>query len=254
MFAFYIYLNQIFFIMELNKTYNINCLDGISLLKKQDLIPNLIICDPPYEFENKGGGLYSLKRTKKIMNKIKEIGTDSFNFDLYIPHILDLQKDKVNAYFFCNKALLPKYLNLAVERNLILDILILHKKNPIPSFNNSFMNDVEYIVFLRSKGVYFSSKQGYKCYKKVFEVVIGSSNYVHPNQKPTELLRNFIKISSDKKDLILDCFMGSGSLGIACKEEGRSFIGFEINEEYSLLSNTRYKTHSVIKLNSFFQN
>jgi len=136
--------------------------------------------------------------------------------------------------------------------NLSFDVLVLYKLNPVPAFNNSYMNDLEYIVFLRSKGAYFSSKEGYKCYKKVFETTIGHSNNVHPNQKPIELIKNLIKVSSDKNHLVMDCFMGSGTTGIACKEEGRPFVGFELIPEYVEMSNNRYKSHSIKKLNSFF--
>lgn len=238
--------------MELNKTHCMDCREGIDKLIELKIVPDLIICDPPYEFENKGGGIYSLERTKKIMNKIKDIGTNTFDFDKFIPKIIGLQGNKVNAYFFCNKALLPKYLQLAVELNLSFDVLVLYKSNPVPAFNNSFMNDLEYIVFLRSKGAYFSSKEGYICYKKVFETTIGHSNNLHPNQKPIELIKNLIKISSSKDHLVADFFMGSGTTGVACKEEGRTFVGFESIEEYATMSNDRYKSHSVKKLNSFF--
>jgi hypothetical protein len=50
-----------------------------------------------------------------VVSRVK-IGTDSFDFDKYIPLILDLQKDKVNSYFFCNKVLLCRYLNEATKR------------------------------------------------------------------------------------------------------------------------------------------
>ena len=32
--------------------------------------------------------------------------------------------------------------------------------------------------------------------------------------------------------MVLDCFMGSGTTGVACKELGMDFIGFEIDEKY----------------------
>ena len=34
-------------------------------------------------------------------------------------------------------------------------------------------------------------------------------------------------------DLVLDCFFGTGTTGVACKTYGRDFIGIEINEKYS---------------------
>lgn len=221
--------------METNIIIHGNCLEYLNKIPK----PDLIVSDPPYEFVNKGGGLYSMERTKRIMDKIDEIGTNTFEFDKYIPKILDLQQDKVNAYFFCNKTLLPNYLNLAIERGLSFDILVLRKLNPVPAFNNGYMNELEYIVFLRSKGVYFSSKEGYENYKKCYDKVLG--HLPHPNQKPLEQIQKFIKVSSRPNDLIFDPFIGSGTTAMACLELNRKFIGIELSETYVRMSNERIK-------------
>lgn len=31
---------------------------------------------------------------------------------------------------------------------------------------------------------------------------------------------------------VIDCFMGSGSTGVACVREGRNFIGIELGDQY----------------------
>lgn len=227
--------------IETNKVYCMDCLEGI----KDMPVPDLIVTDPPYEFENKGSGIYSFERFKKQMGKIGEIGTNTFDFEKYIPSILDLQKDKINAYFFCNKKLLPKYLNEVKRRNLLFDILIFRKLNPIPAFNNSHMNEIEYIIFMRQSGVYFSSKEGYKNYLKHYAENIGHHGLLHPNQKPIELIRRFIRISSKQEDTVLDPFIGSGTTAVACKQLNRRFIGFEINKEYVDIANRRL-TQSTI--------
>ncbi len=231
--------------MDLNKIYNQDCLEGIKNISK----PALIIADPPYEFENKGSGIYSIDRFAKQMKKIGEIGTNSFDFDKYIPKLLNLQEDKINAYFFCNKKLLPKYLDIAVNRKLIFDVLIFRKLNPIPAFNNSHMNEFEYIVFLRSPGVYFSSKEGYLNYKKDYAENIGHHGLKHPNQKPLELIRRFIRISSKEGGgIVLDPFIGSGTTAVACQQLNRNFIGYEINKEYCDIANKRLEQTNLLKI------
>ena len=40
-------------------------------------------------------------------------------------------------------------------------------------------------------------------------------------------------------DLVLDCFMGSGTTGVACKNLGRDFIGIELNAEYFRVAEER---------------
>ena len=49
----------------------------------------------------------------------------------------------------------------------------------------------------------------------------------HITPKPIEILKYMIKTSSNENDIVLDCFMGSGSTGIACVNTNRKFIGIE---------------------------
>jgi site-specific DNA-methyltransferase (adenine-specific) len=64
-----------------------------------------------------------------------------------------------------------------------------------------------------------------------FETVQGYKGK-HPCEKPQKLLRHIIEASSRPGDVVLDCFLGSGSTGIACRELGRKFIGIELCHEY----------------------
>ena len=54
----------------------------------------------------------------------------------------------------------------------------------------------------------------------------------HITPKPTDLLKYIIKTSSNKDDVVLDCFMGSGSTGVACLNTNRKFIGIELDDKY----------------------
>lgn len=61
----------------------------------------------------------------------------------------------------------------------------------------------------------------------------------HITPKPTELLENIIKHSSNEDDVVLDCFMGSCSTGVACKNLNRNFIGIELDENYFEIAKRR---------------
>ena len=63
--------------------------------------------------------------------------------------------------------------------------------------------------------------------------------YSHPTIKPLNIIENLIINSSLRGGVVLDCFMGSGTTGVACKKLGRSFIGCEINEEYFKIAERR---------------
>lgn len=54
----------------------------------------------------------------------------------------------------------------------------------------------------------------------------------HPTQKPLVLMRRLVSSLCPTGGVVLDCFMGSGSTGVACMETGRGFIGCERNPEY----------------------
>lgn len=54
----------------------------------------------------------------------------------------------------------------------------------------------------------------------------------HPTIKPESLIRKLIRNSSRENDIVLDCFMGSGTTAVSCIKEKRNYIGFEINKEF----------------------
>ena len=56
---------------------------------------------------------------------------------------------------------------------------------------------------------------------------IPSNNRYHTCQKPVDVLERLIRVSSNEGATVLDCFMGSGSTGVACINTGRHFIGIE---------------------------
>jgi site-specific DNA-methyltransferase (adenine-specific) len=55
---------------------------------------------------------------------------------------------------------------------------------------------------------------------------------LHPTQKPEKLLEELIEKYSDSGTTVLDCFMGSGTTGVACVNTGRNFIGIELDKGY----------------------
>lgn len=54
----------------------------------------------------------------------------------------------------------------------------------------------------------------------------------HPCEKPQALLRHIITVSSNPGAVVLDCFMGTGSTGVACQALGRKFVGVEMGDGY----------------------
>ncbi len=67
-------------------------------------------------------------------------------------------------------------------------------------------------------------------------------NYGHPCPKPIDWAKWIIKRATKEGDLVLDCFTGSGTTAVACKELGRHFIGIEINPDYCKIAKRRLAT------------
>lgn len=58
------------------------------------------------------------------------------------------------------------------------------------------------------------------------------NNYVHPTQKPLSIPTRAIKNGTNKNDIVLDIFGGSGSTLIACEQLNRSCYMMELDPKY----------------------
>ncbi|PKL44903.1 MAG: restriction endonuclease [Planctomycetes bacterium HGW-Planctomycetes-1] len=61
----------------------------------------------------------------------------------------------------------------------------------------------------------------------------------HPCQLPIHLLERIILMSTDENDIVLDPFSGTGTTAIAAKRLGRKYIGFELDDEYVRISESK---------------
>ena len=62
---------------------------------------------------------------------------------------------------------------------------------------------------------------------------------LHPAPFPVEIPKRLEKLFTYKNDTILDCFMGSGTTGVACKLLNRNFIGIELDDNYFKIAKER---------------
>ena len=66
----------------------------------------------------------------------------------------------------------------------------------------------------------------------IWDIKRTSKNELHPTMKPIELCEKGFKNSSDKNQIILDLFLGSGSTLIAAEKLKRKCYGMELDEKY----------------------
>ena len=63
--------------------------------------------------------------------------------------------------------------------------------------------------------------------------------YQHPTVKPLNIIENLVINSSQENEVVLDCFIGSGTTAVAAINTNRQFIGFEKEKEYFDTANRR---------------
>ena len=64
--------------------------------------------------------------------------------------------------------------------------------------------------------------------------------------KSTTLCQHLVRLITPPGGIVLDCFLGSGTTGLACVREGFSFIGIELEPEYFEIAKARIE-HEVEK-------
>ena len=75
--------------------------------------------------------------------------------------------------------------------------------------------------------------------RSVWEIRSVRSNSTHESQFPMELPRRMIRLLTEPGELVLDCFIGSGTTALAAIEQGRRFMGFDVNSESVALAEKR---------------
>lgn len=210
--------------------------DCYELIK--DIPDNSIDCiyvDVPYLMPNTrgvSGGFMSERVNDFYDNQINNF-KDGFNLQI-LDEFIRISKN-MNIYIWCNKFLIYSLLNYFVKEKGCnkYEILIWCKTNPIPMTNNIWLSDVEYCLWFGEKDVKLND--GYELKSKWYVSPINQSDkdkYKHPTIKPLELVKRHILHSTQPNDIVLDCFCGSGTTCVACKETDRRYIGMEIDPEY----------------------
>lgn len=163
--------------------YNGDCLDYLKQIPDKSI--DLVVTDPPYEFETRGAGFHKKRDYYDLIaDKGMSMGID----ESFLLEFERVQK-ATNIYLFCNKNQLRMYFDFYKEKNC--DLLVWHKLNPIPVVNNKYLSDVEYIFFARDKGVRCGGN--YSTLSKVFTSNVNKKDlnlYNHPTIKPLSLIEN----------------------------------------------------------------
>lgn len=233
--------------LELNKIYNMDCLEGMKLLPDNSV--DMILCDLPYEETgNKWDkGLNLSEVFKEYERIIKEDGaivlTGTFRFGVQLyniaPHLYkyDWVWEKDNGTNAPNVNLQP----FRIHENIFVfgkGRVTNGKRTPM-KYNPQKTEGKPYKQtsgkmsdnWKGGLGTVVTDNKDGKRHPKTIQKFIRDKG-LHPTQKPVEMFEYFIKTYTNEKDLVLDNCMGSGTTAIACINTNRNFIGFELDKQY----------------------
>lgn len=246
--------------------FNLDCISAMEKIPKQFI--DLTVTSPPYnigkEYEENMSVVEYIRWCTKWMNEIFRLTSKAGSFWLNIGYFEFKNKAKALpiAYLLWDKS--PFYLIQEVIWNYGAGVA---GKNFLSPRNEKLLwyvkNSEDYIFNLddiRDKNVKYPNqkKNGkLRCNPlgknpsdvwQIPKVTSGKNRSSkermnHPAQFPEALIDRVIKASSNKKQIIFDPFLGSGTSAIVSLENKRKFIGIEISKEYCDISKKRIQDY-----------
>ncbi len=227
-----------------------DCLE--ELKKIEDSSIDCVVTSPPYNMRTRiRNGKYTTRETSEHFSKKYKHFSDDLGILEYKKYHLQVLREllRVSSLVFWNiqivtgsKEAIFKIIGELSE--YIRDIIVWDKVVAQPAMHEGVLNrGYELIVVFESParaGRAFSKyefKRGtmYDVWKIKTERGFSGHSAVFPELLVAKILNGWTK----KGDLVLDCFMGSGTTGVVCKKLNRDFIGIEIVPEYYNLAKER---------------
>lgn len=218
--------------IDINRIYNADC---IELMKNIDGGVNLTITDIPYSEVNRDSN--GLRVLDKSLADVMQFGMNEFLDEVY-------RITNGTIIIFCGQSQLSEiknYFQIKQDKHLgTVRQLVWEKSNPSPMNGQYiYLSGIENAVWFKKKGATFNAH----CKNTVFRYPCGRSK-LHPTEKNHDLLKELILDNSNEGDLVFDPCCGSGSHCLVAKENGRNYIGCELNDEYFQIAENRLKDNS----------
>lgn len=246
------------------------CDDAISFLRSlPDHSIDHCITDPPYNisgYDDKKeiGWLKSNKywQDKKKFSKI-DVSWDKFGNDEYkkftekwLKEIIRILKPNGNIIIFGTYHNIYSIGSILQELNRkIINSIVWYKRNAFPNITHRMLcESTEYAIWAINNTQKMGTKwifnyqalreiNGGKQMRNVWDIPLTPPSEKkfgkHPSQKPIELIKRLIEGASNKNQVIIDPFMGSGTVPLVAKLLGRKFVGIDNNKNYCKIATKR---------------
>lgn len=227
--------------------YNTDCILGMEKLETESV--NALITDPPYNIAQDNN-------FKSMGRAGIDFGEWDKNFNLinWLPIAIDKVKKGGNIVIFSDwKNTTPISEELEKLNCKVKDMIRIEKSNPMPrNRDRRFIVDYEIAIWAVKNGDKWTFNRLSETYERplIKTKVTPKSEKIdngHPTQKNIETMEWIIERLTNKNDIILDPFMGSGTTGVACENKERNFIGYELDKRYFLMASKRMSSADKLK-------
>lgn len=215
------------------KIFNEDCLIFLRPIKSNSI--DLILTDPPYEISRTTGFRSVVNGVQRFAVSM-DFGEWDYDFkglDEVIKEFYRVLKKGGTLIIFYDLWKISYLVRLLEEVKFKqLRFIEWVKTNPVP-----INSKVNYLTNAREIAL-TATKQGNPTFHSEYDKGIYSfpiyhgKNRCHPTQKPLDLFEDLIKKHSNEGDLVLDCFLGSGTTALASKNTNRNFVGCEIDIKF----------------------
>ena len=223
-----------------NQIYNIDCLEGMREIP--DGAVDLICTDPPYCIGVTANGL---KGNFNDLYMIKPF------WECLCAEWLRILKDGAHIYINTDWRTYP-FLYPILQKYFIVRNLIVWDYEWL-KMGNFYRFSHEFIIFAtngKSLRKFSNTAENRDVWQMRPVNVTQARN--HPSEKPIGLCEKMILNSSAENDVVLDCFIGSGSTAVACVNTGRQFIGYETDAHYFEVAQRRIREAQAKKAQELF--
>lgn len=209
-------------------------MEGIQKIASASI--DTIITDPPYFIGMTHNGKKGNYNDLIIMKPF---------FDSLFSEFSRVIKENGKVYIFCDWRTYAFYYpkHISVRNMLVWD--------KISGPGSSYAFTHELILFAEKDTPYMKGSNIFRIPGFSAGAKKTNGEMLHPTQKPVEVIEKLITDSTKEGDLVLDCFMGSGTTAVAAKKLNRNFIGFEIQEKYITISENRLKQVEILPTFNF---
>ena len=203
--------------LALNFAYNMDCLEGIKQVRSNSV--QLIVADPPYFLGMTSNGK---KGSFSDLNICKPFYAQLFSeFDRVLV-------EGGEVYLFCDWRSVAFYQPIFSAVLEMKNCLVWNKG--FGRVNYCYCSSHEFLLF---------AVKGTASHKHYVPIILDIKGYssrgdkatIHGTEKPLDLIEYLVTQSSNKGEVVLDPFLGSGTTAVACQKLRRSFIGFELDSK-----------------------